>query len=1257
MDNASPAAGINKPPLTLDELKRKTFVSLAVELGVEDGFESLPAEDIQKAYSNFDEFLDFLNQNQNLARTFKEEGIKVEIVTSGPNATLYDESEKIFKFRYDSDPDNAIDYYKNTLLSSIEGNAEKAEDEKEIVNPDPQEQKSGGTEDPVSKLREKGLGFGEELLRSGHLQEIAEKFHSALEESGIDANIFPAKTLNIGNGVIYYNNVSGFVIPSASNVSTSDIAGFINYCSQPERLNSPNSVYLQEYLKSRSGDTLDKLELPNGKEVKMGDEIDLKKDGNTVKGKVLKISIDSFGRTKVKVDINGAEEEIDPSEILFEAEAQEADKPKQEVSDKEIEEGVSNAKNLDELFGVIRKTKGVKGEGTMYPPETLVSIIKDIWQNPNKMGLEIGAIPEKHGIRSKFVSFVSEREELASQISACNSFDELYEVLRKFGGVQGSQEYTPAETIISNIEKARKFPSKFSLKFITRSAGLREKIEILIQEEQEKIKNFNAEPVVGNKEPEGAEQENAKTEENKTNEPGIPKWRNSEEWEEFSSLRNRVAQAEYELNKVTLFKIKGVSVPNFFKVGFSPDKATSRIEELETSLAEARRTYEDKRNAIAQAIREDLTTIAGNVLTPEQEKELKSKIAHTVFDELVASESASYKQAVDDNREKSWKDKVKIEALKALNSRVVKGYMGLSRKQRLLVSFGIGSVAGLAAGATVAPGMVGIASYLAWRAGRTLASGTAGAVAGEWSAKKWSIEEINKNEEKEIEELKNSDKTLEEKNKEFQEIKIKFGKERAKVMAKRVGVTVAAGAGTGLLTGLAEQYFIGVGGAAKSAAESGGGKAPVPESKSLSTDNSGSRVARGTFNPEQKSSPTQEIASDAKKEVIKAVAQDKPKVAVAPQPEKFFSDPNVLKYEVKSGDSVWRLLNKTMENNSDFKTMTEAQKTYVLSSMSNKVMANPSEFGVSKGGLIEGDKVDLTELFEDSKEVKSVMEKAKQTIVEGSAKEKAILMNNLKITNWLKANPGRELTNDELEEILNTKPVEYIKSPMPEAITENPLDHHYVEPVKSALPENLEKAPMESNTEIARAEGADFAKQSTAPSDSIASPLHAEVTDYHPKVLGQNNESAGGLSDQNKVMPINARPERAFYSDSVFTQRVEEAFRADVDEFYGKSRPLGFGHTPGIDTKEWGEMARLPANRVIEYYTGNPAKSGLPQEIIIRLSSEKKHAAFLQHMTWLIEQSQGAVKPYENNETIEQFVKRLGGYLMKRQPSEIKMAA
>jgi hypothetical protein len=847
---------------------------------------------------------------------------------------------------------------------------------------------------------------------------------------------------------------------------------------------------------------------------------------------------------------------------------------------------------------------------------------------------------------------IQEKSELADKIENANSFDELYEVLRKAGGVKGSSDtFYSAENIIAAIDVFRKTRLSFQLNFITKSEGLRDKVEKLLTEEpivsagssisgsepetapvpvSEPVAEVESSPVillteeqkkealkmydeaVKNKNPEPASaQAMAGEEEN------IPEWQKGEEWKKLETLRTARAGIQNEFKK-------GIVTKEY--------------------LGEINTNYENARNLVGEKIKESLKKEASENLTPEQEAELNSKINDTLFDELVVKENDAYLKALREARGETAMDKALESAKNLLNTKAVKWYLGLSKKERMLVNFGIGSIAGLTFGATVAPGMVGVASYLAWRAARTVLSGSAGAVAGEWANKKWSAEELQKVEEKETEDLKNSELSLEEKSKGLLDIEKRFKKEKIKMALKKMGTTVAAGAGTGLIFGLAEHAVMGAGGAAKSALETKGGKVGGLTDNKL--------PGRKGFEPikTKTSTPVSETAPVKPTPILKEIIPPKPVEPVAlksvepvpTQTEKLFADPKILLHEVKAGDSPWKILKSTLENNEQFKDLTEAQKTYVLSTLTNKMLQHPENYGLHNGGGINiGDKTDFTKLFEDTKEVKSILNKAQQTIAAHSAQEQSILTNNTKISNWVKANPDEPLTEDKVSEILSNKPKAEIN---PEFIPE-------VHKPEANMPNNFGGRVTNLSGGTALAGAAFMGALGKKEQQQMHSEIVEEIDKAKERLVQLEKENA--TKDNKDKIIRNPNLERSFASDSELTQRIDEAFRSGVNDIYGKSGFLGLGKVEGINTREWKEMARLSASKVVEYYTGDSTKSGLADEI----TKSKKHNALMSQMAELMGQTNGAIKANDPKENMEQFIKRLASYISKADLQKLSKAA
>ena len=798
---------------------------------------------------------------------------------------------------------------------------------------------------------------------------------------------------------------------------------------------------------------------------------------------------------------------------------------------------------------------------------------------------------------SETIPVTQEKSELSLKIENANSFDELYEVLRGIekGGIQSGDNFNSTENIIKSIDFAIKTysvaPNSNFTNFITRAEGLRDKVgKLLINEHSASVSETETVgPVI--------------QEESIYSEQAVPELEKSQGWEELKKLRTARAGIQNEFKK-------GIVTKEY-------------LDEINTN-------YENARNLVGAKIKESLKKEAGENLTPEQEMELKSKINDALFDELIVKENDVYLNALREARGETVMGKALEEVKNILNTKAVKWYLGLSKKERMLVNFGVGSIAGLTFGATVAPGMVGVASYLAWRATRAVLSGSAGAVAGEWANKKWSAEELQKVEEKEIEDLKNSELSLAEKSKGLLDIEKRYRKEKIKMNVKKIGVTVGAGAGIGLLTGLAEHAVMGADGAVKSSLETKGGKVSSLVENKL--------APRKGFEP----APVKTVAPVSETTHIKS----------APiSTEKLFDDPKVFVNEIKAGDSTWKILKDTLQNNEQFKDMSEAQKTYVLSSFSNKILQHPENYGLHNDGSINvGDKTDFTKLFEDTKEVRAVLNKAKQTIISGSAQESSIIENNEKIASWVNENPEATLTENKVSEILSSKPS---LKPLP-SLSETPLESSPVPtelgiPIQpSAMPVTLTPESFINNQDISNKLPTSLETGTTLTGGTALAgvatmgtldknqreQIHNEIAEAKQRLgqLESNKVENGGF--------------RSMVGDTSLARETEAAFRSEIDSIYGKSGFLGMGKMEGINTKEWGEMARLPATKVVEYYTGDSTKSGLLPKDIEKLTKFKNHGALMNQAVGLMEQSSGAIKPFEN-ENMEQFLKRLGGYVLR----------
>lgn len=723
--------------------------------------------------------------------------------------------------------------------------------------------------------------------------------------------------------------------------------------------------------------------------------------------------------------------------------------------------------------------------------------------------------------------------------------------------------------------------------------------------------------------------------------------------------------------------------------------------EKQRELEEARAEYEEKRKILEKEIKEKTQEKATKEGIPQEEIDRDTN--SFLFKKLVVEEHDAFIRELRYARKETWKDKAMEAAKNLLSTKTIEWYLGLSRKQRMALSFGIGGIAGLAL--VAGPGMVGAITYLGWRAARVGLSGTAGAVAGEWANKKWSAEELKAAEEKETEDLKNdTNLSLEEKSKGFADIQQRYKKERIKMAAKKIGTTIIAGAGTGLLTGLAEHAVMGVGGATRTALESKG-KGPnviehnkvkmserlqvpkpkvsepvIPKPSPMETP----RPEPGQFKvsiPESVKPIRPEINPEINPEQQFKVIVEKPdevagpKVAEAEVPdstEKIFSDPSVLRHKAVAGNSTWKLLEKTLEHNDKFKAMNEAQKTFVVSTLANELMEDPSSYGLHENGdLLVGDKVDFTELFKDVKGTNAILDKAEHL---SDGQVKSIMENNEKIADWVEKHPNELLTNEKVSEILATKSGVEISEPpvlpnikpsevvVPEAIGHiEPAPEFPTEIQTVPKPEGLQfdlPAGEAGNGEAIVAGGAGItgaAALSTLGGER-KNQLYKEIEEARNR-LSQLETSTGTSQTINNVMPINSRMERTYYSDTQEASIVEGAYRSEVNSIYD-SRGL-LKKTSGIDSSEWAFMNKLPAEEVLQYARKDSSQSKLSIDTNV-LDKSGKHQKFISRMIELLEEAGDGFRPYKN-EKVGDFFKRLGGFIMKKrtlsETSQLKKAA
>ena len=899
---------------------------------------------------------------------------------------------------------------------------------------------------------------------------------------------------------------------------------------------------------------------------------------------------------------------------------------------------------LNNLFSP--ESKVVETAPEMATPDDFEVGNKIIWEGKEEIiknndgqwvSLESGKIVNLNALKESLkpkTEFNFQKEiELVSKIRDTKNFDELYGVLREVGGIHGSDKFYDSEELIGYIDHYRKFPGDIILSAITRSGNLREKVRELFLSENPSIvlpiSEIKSEPTtvtepaskpvaepVLTPEPASVDQEELSQSEKDLN----------EKWEEFEKLRNDLAKTEAKENN------------------YSEDTGKP-IGELESD-------YIREKEKIAELIRKaehDELGLEGP-LTKEQESELNDRL----FEELVRKENDVYLDTLKANRKETWKDKAKEAGSIITGTKAVGWYLKQNKWTKAAINTGLFGIAvgiGTFVGGGAASVALGATLYRGARAAGSIVGGVGGigfdkALEKRSESKPESkikfkkIETVEKEEEEEKEKIK-KDKhfSLEEKSKKYAEIKEKYEKEKRWIVKRKAVMMIGGGILGGSITGGLLDYAYGGTGyrsdLAKSAESREGKASGVIENKLPPREGFKpprpqiiepikspiSETLEPSFKVEPIKAPIQEtLEPHFKVEPIRAPIQETLDKGVSAEDEinKMFENLENIKHIKVEGkvNSFWETVKKGLNENEQFKNFTEAQKQNAASFFTNKGIGNPEKYDLTPdpdfGVRVEaGKEVDLSKLFGDPEELKRVLSGAAKKTLED---QQDILDRSAKITTYLHEHPDVKLTNDKVADILGTKP----KAEIP------------VEPI----PKPQKLSPIES-LGIGVPETSEIIKPEEIISESPHSPIdegqiHEEIAEAKRRL----EELKGGKKMRTMVGDVSVAGE------------VEQAFRNEIDGIYGKSGFLGMGKIAGIDTKEWGEIARLPATRVVEYYTGDSTKSGLASDVVEKLSKSAKHNAMASQMVGLMEQLNGAVKPFEN-ESVEQFIKRLGSNVMK----------
>ena len=137
-------------------------------------------------------------------------------------------------------------------------------------------------------------------------------------------------------------------------------------------------------------------------------------------------------------------------------------------------------------------------------------------------------------------------------------------------------------------------------------------------------------------------------------------------------------------------------------------------------------------------------------------------------------------------------------------------------------------------------------------------------------------------------------------------------------------------------------------------------------------------------------------------------------------------DVSSLVYEVKKGDSLWKIIEKKLEEDGVLDGLSKEKRTYVIDFMKDKFAdmdkETLKEIGISSGDIDRlkvGDSIDLSSVFDFQNEN---INKALLKVEKLSSEDlENIKNNNEKILQWRKEHPNELLTSEKVDEILSQK--------------------------------------------------------------------------------------------------------------------------------------------------------------------------------------------------------------------------------------------
>ncbi|MFA7319621.1 MAG: hypothetical protein WC022_03450 [Parcubacteria group bacterium] len=136
-----------------------------------------------------------------------------------------------------------------------------------------------------------------------------------------------------------------------------------------------------------------------------------------------------------------------------------------------------------------------------------------------------------------------------------------------------------------------------------------------------------------------------------------------------------------------------------------------------------------------------------------------------------------------------------------------------------------------------------------------------------------------------------------------------------------------------------------------------------------------------------------------------------------PEVAKVASDPLGGVETAQEGDSIWKMVARHFEHNTEFSTLTSERQTYVINVLKDRIGSHHDVFNLKDIDKIKiGQEIDFSKVVDNEADFNSIVEHAKHLT---PAQLQNIGHNNEAIFHWVESHHGQPLTSPKVEEILS----------------------------------------------------------------------------------------------------------------------------------------------------------------------------------------------------------------------------------------------